>query len=250
MLSSFSALDAYFCVPSAPLRFVHIQGGLVELAAAYDNLSYPGLPYADAAGLEVGAGTALRFQCSDGDYQPAFLPLAQLHDPAAHWFGAKGGVYQSLRVRTQLPHSAPDELVLFEAAVLASRYPYDIRESIRTAAPGLSAAYQRDLLDLILTGARPERGLDYLRSCGFLDAYWPELAGLCTVDHVKDYHPEGDAWRHTLETFSHRKSPDHILSLALLLHDAGKPDAVSVGGRRFDRHSELGERSARSFLKR
>lgn len=250
MLSSFSALDAYFRVPSAPLRFLRAPGGLVELAAAHDGLSYPGLPYADAAKDDAADGVRLRFQCSDGEYRPAFLPLGLTHEPAGHWFGAKGGVYQALREPGQLPLPAPDELVIFEAAALASRYPFEPKDALRTVPAGLSAEYQRDLLDLVLTGLYPQRGLDYLRACGFLDAYWPELADLGTVDHSKDYHPEGDAWRHTMETFSHRKAPDHVLSLALLLHDTGKADAVSSGGKRFDRHSELGERSARAFLKR
>ena len=102
----------------------------------------------------------------------------------------------------------------------------------------------------MLFRSHPEKGLELLRRSGFLERYWPEIHGLCSVEHTKDYHPEGDAWRHTLETFSHRKSHEPLLSLALLLHDSGKPEAVENEGRRFDRHSELGEKTARSFLKR
>jgi poly(A) polymerase len=75
------------------------------------------------------------------------------------------------------------------------------------------------------------------------------------VDHSKEFHPEGNVWNHTLETFRHRKQSsgggyDLRLGLGLLLHDAGKPLAASSGSRRFDGHAELGARTARHFLKR
>ena len=70
------------------------------------------------------------------------------------------------------------------------------------------------------------------------------------VDHSKEFHPEGNAWRHTLETFRYRKYPELALSLSLLLHDSGKPLSEASNGRRFDRHAELGARCARDFLSR
>jgi poly(A) polymerase len=103
--------------------------------------------------------------------------------------------------------------------------------------------------------ARPDRGLDFLRRCGFLDELWPELARLDEVDHSKEFHPEGNVWKHTLETFRHRKplaggAYDLRLSLGLLLHDSGKPLSESSGSRRFDGHAELGARTAGRFLGR
>lgn len=249
MRSSFSALDAYFRVPASPVLFIRHPGGLVDLARESESLGFSGLPYADAS--DESAEPRIRFQCAEGEYGAAFLQTRLLHDPDRRYFDARGGVYASLAERAPRPRQAPPELALFEAAVLASRYPFaPERESGVILPRDLPAAFQRDLLDLILTGTAPDKGLETLRSSGFLDAYWPEIASLAGVAHAKDYHPEGDAWRHTLETFSHRKHPDHILSLALLLHDAGKPDAVAVGARRFDRHSEIGERTARTFLQR
>jgi poly(A) polymerase len=70
------------------------------------------------------------------------------------------------------------------------------------------------------------------------------------IPHVKDYHPEGNVWEHTLATFAHRKKPDLVLSLGLLLHDMGKPDAEGAGEKRFDGHSEIGARLASRFLRR
>ncbi|MBP7263684.1 MAG: HD domain-containing protein [Spirochaetia bacterium] len=248
MVCSFSALDDYFSVPRAPVVFSWFDGGMVELARSHGNLSYPGLPYADAS--DDSAEPRIRYVCSDGDWKPAYRPLGLIHDADRKLYRATGGVYEALREPKPSPAPAEPAQILFEAAVLASRYDFQ-PDTDGAQVPALAdPAWQRDLLDLIVTGRRPERGLELLRESGFLGRYWPELASLAGVDHVKDYHPEGDVWRHTMETFSHRKEPGLILSLALLLHDSGKPDAVANEGRRFDRHSELGERTARSFLGR
>lgn len=245
---SFTALDAYFGVPDAPLRFDLFDGDMVGLAKAVDGLSYPGLPYADAS---LDTDRPVLYRLSDGDLGTAFPQTRLAALPGKRSFDGRRGVYESLAVKTPIPDKAPPETVLFEAAALSARYGYSPDLATLPAPPAdLPPRYQRDLLDLVVTGSRPELGFELLRSAGFIDRYWPEVAELASVDHAKDYHPEGDAWRHTMETFGHRKAPDRILSIALLLHDTGKPDAVSNSGRRFDRHSELGERVARAFLRR
>jgi poly(A) polymerase len=119
--------------------------------------------------------------------------------------------------------------------------------------PGQEA--QRVLLVSLLLSTRPDRGFDFLKRCGFIDELWPELARLDEVDHSKEFHPEGNVWKHTLETFRHRKplaggAYDLRLSLGLLLHDSGKPLSESSGSRRFDGHAELGARTASRFLGR
>jgi poly(A) polymerase len=85
---------------------------------------------------------------------------------------------------------------------------------------------------------------------GFIETYWPELQRMSGVPHHKEYHPEGNGWEHTLETFKYRKGHDPVLSLALLLHDIGKPDAGSTPERAFDGHAELGATIAARFLGR
>jgi poly(A) polymerase len=116
------------------------------------------------------------------------------------------------------------------------------------------AEEQRLLLTGLLTAPNPARGLEFLMRGGFIREYWPELAVLDDVNHSKEFHPEGNAWKHTLETFRYRKASggafDLRLSMGLLLHDIGKPLAAATGSRRFDGHAELGERQAGRFLHR
>jgi poly(A) polymerase len=113
---------------------------------------------------------------------------------------------------------------------------------------------QKLLLVGLLSSANPALGLDFLMQAGFIQEFWPELAVLNKVEHSKDYHPEGNVWKHTLETFRHRKPTGGIydlrLSLALLLHDVGKPIAETSGSKRFDGHAEMGEVVAGRFLRR
>jgi poly(A) polymerase len=125
------------------------------------------------------------------------------------------------------------------------------------SAPSPGTEELRLLLTVLLDSPRPALGLELLKAAGFIGEFWPELAILDDVDHSKEFHPEGNVWRHTLETFRYRKpapgSPTAYelrLSLALLLHDAGKPLAASSGSHRFEAHAELGARQARRFLDR
>jgi poly(A) polymerase len=114
---------------------------------------------------------------------------------------------------------------------------------------------QRTFLSCLLVSPRPDIGLELLKQQKILDELWPELSGLNDVDHSKEFHPEGNVWKHTLETFRHRKTTtsgsfDLRLSLALLLHDLGKPISASFGNHRFDGHAELGAKAAGRFLRR
>jgi poly(A) polymerase len=114
---------------------------------------------------------------------------------------------------------------------------------------------QRVFLSCLLVSPRPDLGLEFLKRSGFLRELWPLLASLDDVDHSKEFHPEGNVWNHTLETFRHRKPAssgafDLRLSLGLLLHDIGKPASTSTGSHRFEGHAELGAGAAARFLRR
>jgi poly(A) polymerase len=261
--ASFTALDAYRGLKPAPLRFALAFCALQDLAKTFEGIRYPGTHYADAAvdlkegsDTETGASGAgtLYIRCADSPKAAetaVFAPLDLQRDPARDVYLDPRDVYPSLREKRATMRPASDEQRLFESAILVSRYPYELEPGALPALPrDFSAAAQRDLLTLMLTGPTPERGLELLRASGFVDAYWPELGGLYGLDQSKEYHPEGDAWAHTLETFRHRKLPALGLSLALLLHDAGKPRAEQVDGRKFDRHAEIGRSVAERFLSR
>lgn len=262
-----TAIDRYLGRPAAPLRFIAVEAGMVDLAKAYEKLEYPGLPYADASlpdpGDPAGAGSQeIRFLCVESLSRPGLgahpdlgaSPAADFtRDPLRGFFRDPADIRHMLRAGTW---PAPDPAVpgaLFETAVLYAR----VGACDPAIDPGsfplpasISAQYEKDLLSLMVTAPHPARGFDFLLATGFIARFWPEISGLEGVDHAKDHHPEGGGWAHTMETFTHRKTPDAILSLALLLHDTGKARSGAEAGRKFHRHAEIGATMARRFLSR
>jgi poly(A) polymerase len=246
-----------------PVNLCFSDAGQAELARLFEGVSYPGLSYADASFDADGTSYRVACDAESPAWGPSWFEQSSLRfDPLRGVFLDPRDAYPSLGREELAPTfdaDAPWPMdALFEAAALVSRTPY--------VAPGAGPGYegpgkgrgsaasktamQRDLLTLVLTGAFPWKGLALLRDSGFIESEWPEIAQLFDVEHSKEFHPEGGAWDHTLETFRYRKDPDLLLSLALLLHDSGKPLSVSTEGRRFDRHAELGSRASRALLRR
>jgi len=175
------------------------------------------------------------------------------------------------------PRADPCRTVIDGAMILARYFPETSTREINSAAnkflaqcegasrshalsqplgPPPCAEEQRLLLVELLSAPSPAPGFELLKSSGFIAAYWPELAVMDDVDHSKEFHPEGNVWKHTMETLRYRKPAgqaagfDLRLSLGLLLHDVGKPLSQTASHRRFDGHAQLGETQARRFLGR
>ncbi|ADN01031.1 HD domain-containing protein [Spirochaeta thermophila] len=247
-LAGYSALDRYFKVKGTPTHlWIQSTAELVDLARLFEGLEYPGLEGVEAAlSLE---DTRIYFLTP---HTPPPHPLLALtHDPSRDAFQAPDALYPLLRSPTlalSTPFTLTDALT---CAVLLSRYPYTPPPTLPTLMPSPRPAIetQAATLSLILTGQTPWHGLALLSRTEALPRLWPPLARLRDVHHVKDYHPEGSVWEHTLEALKHRKRPDLLLSLAILLHDIGKPDAVPHGTNRFHLHANIGARIARTFLR-
>ena len=257
-LVGYSALDRYFRVPEhhgERVLYISADATVAEIAPLVDELQFGGGPLVDA--MTMCRGTRLRVRCSDSGEMSGY-PFTVQHlrfDPRREVFLDPDAVYYDLRKPELVRRVSGLEWwqVIAEAAQLTSRYHFAFapdRERIGAHVPSASGEYQRHLLERILTSRAPEQGLRLLRETGIVDRWWPELAAMANVPHSKDHHPEGDVWEHTLATFAHRKSPDLMLSLGLLLHDVGKPQAVPEGDKRFFAHAEIGERVGRRLLTR
>jgi poly(A) polymerase len=282
-LISLSALDRYFRLPALPFAFVYTDGDLTDLARLFEKLRFPGPSVADAA-LDYEIPTAgvggnprtIFFYCRDLRTLPlvpyTFFTLT--FDWKTQRFRDPQGIYPLIRFLWRgkkaeaFPPPAPWWEGLFQgadrfgalmaAAVLLARYgaPLPDLTTLRGVLGQLTQETppepetQRTLLTTLLSSTHPEAGFALLKALGFIDRFWPELAQLDDVDHSKEFHPEGNAWAHTLETFQYRKTLDFTLSLALLLHDVGKPLSSSDGAHRFDKHAELGALAAVKFLER
>jgi poly(A) polymerase len=282
-LHGFSAIDSY--LGRNVTSSVHVLCGadLADLARLFEGLRYPGAGFADAA-VDT-EGKTRYFRCEDPQnilyrrrFSFGFLEFYQ--DCLTRRYYDPVGIYPLLRRIRDGVNSGDSGITqwqettktntdscraLFDGAMILARYfPETGSSAINAIAaefrslngtpPGLEE--QRLLLTGLLEAVHPAAGFELLKSAGYIRTYWPELAGLDDVDHSKEFHPEGNVWKHTMETLRYRKTGGHgagfdpRLSLGLLLHDVGKPLSEASGRRRFDGHAELGERQARRFLER
>jgi len=289
-LRGFSAIDRYMGLPDLPFLEIETNADIAVLARFIENLRFPGANIADGAADTID-GTCY-FHCIDDEVPKAeqdyysFPLLSFSYDWQRKRFLDPLGVYPKLRaLRDKQDYSFDENLwrsktwqpkfgryrAIMDAAMFVARYGSDTL-SQKQAATGAakhtigalencrseatpSPEMQRVFLICLLVSPHPELGLGLLKHSGFLAELWPELAAFDDVDHSKEFHPEGNVWNHTLETFRYRKSAasgafDLRLSLALLLHDAGKPISASFGNHRFEGHAELGARAAEKFLGR
>jgi len=263
-----SALDLYFRLPTLPFFWIETNADIAVLARYIDNLRFPGVGIANAA-VETSGGTCY-FRCLESnEHSEIFFPLLSLtNDWQTKRFQDPLEVYPLLRklrdrkfetdfdLNVVQPHTGNSYITMM-AALLLARYGFTEETSAASFEQNLPPGpeTQRVFLCSLLLSARPELGLELLKKSGFLKKFWPELASLDDVDHSKEFHPEGNVWNHTLETFRYRKPSasgafDLRLSLALLLHDAGKPISASFANHRFEGHAELGAKAAAHFLER
>ena len=113
---------------------------------------------------------------------------------------------------------------------------------------------------LLVKGVSISVGLRFLRDTGWTKHY-PELSALIGCKQDPEWHPEGDAWNHTLcclDAFAAARSGDEdedlIVGLAVLCHDFGKPATTAWDPRkrriRSLGHDEAGVAPTLSFLRR
>lgn len=262
-LHSLSALEKYFRKPDLGFTFRLIEGSVVDIAKAYDNVIYPGVNGIEA--LVPDDDEEIIYSCVDSLEELPVHPLNVinlLYDSSRGVFIDRCGCYNSLRsLELDLEHETSEcgNLTiqhLLEAAALVSRFGFKPSEKLITAFSDLAekqppaALIQRLYLSAVIGGEYAAAGLTMLRDFGAVEALWPELHALVGLDQAKEFHPEGDVWAHSLETLYHRKTNDLELSFALLLHDLGKPLSSNADGNRFNNHAQIGRNAAVTFLRR
>ncbi|MBA4396451.1 MAG: phosphohydrolase [Syntrophus sp. (in: bacteria)] len=121
----------------------------------------------------------------------------------------------------------------------------------------ISAERIRDELNKMLTQSGARRGLELLDASGLLVEVLPEVAALKGVDQPKQFHPEGDVWRHVLQMLDHLPvaadgAMDPCLPWAVLLHDVGKTLTrfADCTGVHFYGHVQKSEELAAEILQR
>lgn len=91
-------------------------------------------------------------------------------------------------------------------------------------------------------GAALATGVVLMESFGLLGMVLPEVRDLQGLEQPAEWHPEGDAWEHTLAALRASEHRDPAINLAVLLHDVGKRPAhfVEDGRHRYHGHEQAG----------
>lgn len=153
---------------------------------------------------------------------------------------------------------AEDHLRMLRAVRFASTLGFEIENATLGAIQDcaerildVSAERIREELDLMLTGPRPGRAFELLKTSRLLKQLLPEVEALEGVPQPAQFHPEGDVWTHTLAMLEMLKEPAATLALGVLLHDIGKPATLEHADRiRFNEHEKLGAEMAERIMLR
>ena len=109
------------------------------------------------------------------------------------------------------------------------------RRSPRDAPRLATVAGERIGKEILKIAAQPGAALadavTLMDRFGLLGLLLPEVGDLRGLPQPIEWHPEGDAWEHTLAALRSSTSADPAVNLAVLLHDVGKrPAHREVGG--------------------
>lgn len=156
-----------------------------------------------------------------------------------------------------------DKLRMVRAVRFAARFRYAIEgptfSAIQKLAPEIhqvSPERLRDELTKLLTEGAAGRAFELLDETRLLPELLPEVARMKGVEQPREYHPEGDVWKHTLMMIEGLPAGSpRTLAWGVLLHDVGKPSTFTPPSGpddriRFNEHAEIGTRMAEEICRR
>lgn len=254
-LSGTTAMQYYLERRLPSVVTISIVGDLIDIAKNFTDPAYTSIEGIDA--IAEMDGSTLLITCRDTRPEPSGTPGNDLdhwhYDTSKNIFIDEDCVYRRLR-DGELEGSVPADSAMLHTVIALSQLPLNpgpvLQRSIashnRTAeVPG---DMQKILLSTILSGRYAHVGLNTLYKTGWINHMWPNLALLNMTEQGKSEHPEGNVWQHSLEALKYRKSIDLRVSLAILLHDIGKPHAQRTQQHRFHLHADIGARIASRHL--
>lgn len=156
-----------------------------------------------------------------------------------------------------------DALRMLRAVRFAATLDFKIETGTAEAIKELCSSIQNisnerirdEILKTMKKGAAA-KGVSLMNKLGLLDYVLPEVADMRGVEQPKQYHPEGDVYKHTLKMLKIMddtvKNPSDTLILGTLLHDIGKPKTQEVRDNKttFHNHAAVGAELAQKVVDR
>jgi len=219
---------------------------------AFDVQGDPGMSIVEAARRRDFTINAIAWDPLTGSYEDPFDGRADLERRVLRAVDPSTFGDDSLRVLRAVQFAARFEFGLDEATTALCRaIPLDDLPAERVWG---------EIEKLLLQAARPSLGLALALDLGVVAARLPELLPLVGCQQEPEWHPEGDAWVHTLmvvdEAVAQSRDLDRpqrtAVMLGALCHDLGKPATTAfVDGRiRSPDHEQAGVEPALRLLDR
>jgi tRNA nucleotidyltransferase/poly(A) polymerase len=233
----YSGLPVYFFVSDYPTNSVRIPGILEAIGELFEKALEPVLFTVNSFFFDLEAD--------------------KFYDPLGSFKELKNGCINTIHTPSNAAKSDP--LLALKTAKLFSDTGFTIERNLMSflkKQPGLDAHNTinleiSDAIQEILVSRYSYEAMVLLDEWGVLDVLLPEVTRLKKVEHDKDHHPEGNAFRHTLRCLKFVKKKDKNLMMAVLLHDTGKANTYSRGNdRSFPNHAGEGREIARTVLRR
>lgn len=157
-----------------------------------------------------------------------------------------------------------DPLRVLRAAQFAARFGFEIAPETKQimSEMDLSALSKErvytEMEKALIKSDRPSVFFETLREVNQLDYWFPEVKVLIGCEQNPAYHPEGDAWNHTMRvldtaaTVRDQSSNPKFFMMSALCHDLGKPSTTTVKNGVIHNygHDAAGVPVTRSFLSR
>jgi tRNA nucleotidyltransferase (CCA-adding enzyme) len=121
---------------------------------------------------------------------------------------------------------AEDSLRVLRAARFASRFdllPSDELKQLCKSIKPTDISNERvgmELYKMLHQATKPSIFFRFLKDVDWLDYYFKELSDLIGIQQDPIWHPEGDAFEHTMHTLD--QASDYLIRLAMICHDLGK----------------------------
>ena len=152
-----------------------------------------------------------------------------------------------------------DPLRVYRVARFAATLEFDVEEktlemmnSLREELPSLSKERVFEELKKTLKTNRPSIFFEVLKKAKVLDVHFKEIYDLIGAQQPIKYHPEGDAYNHTMITLdnSAKITKDEKIRFACLVHDLGKGRTPKEMYPHHYGHEERGVEPLRELAKR
>lgn len=152
-----------------------------------------------------------------------------------------------------------DPLRVYRVAVLAARYNFEIEQetlklmkSLKDDLKHLSGERVLGELKKALNCDKPSIFFEVLKKADCLQEHFKEIYDLIGVEQPVKYHPEGDAFNHTMEVVDRCASATPILKIRFcaLVHDLGKALTPKSNWPHHYNHERLGVTPINSLCKR